>query len=107
MTANVDTSALAALMDSLESGDEAREAIERLDAHDIERIDQQILSALDGSWKKAGFVTAGVMIAAPDEYEELPESFYVLRIEALAADARVELKGRPFALKTSEIRLAS
>lgn len=101
----MDKSALAALMNSLEPGDEGREAIEGLGEHDIERIDQLLLAALDGSWKKAGFVTAGVLIAAPDEYEEVPESFYALRLEALAAAGRIQLKGQPFALKSSEIRL--
>ena len=104
---DMDKSALAALMNSMELDDDGREAIERLDGHDIEQIDQAILAALSHSWKKAGFITAGVMIAAPDEYEDLPESFYVLRIEELAKSGQIEIKGEPLELKTSELRLGA
>ena len=46
------------------------------------------------------------MIAAPDEYEDLPEMFYASRIRALAEASRIETKGDARALKTFEIRLA-
>ncbi|TDK20337.1 hypothetical protein E2F46_16170 [Luteimonas aestuarii] len=80
-------------------------AIARLDEQDIERIDRAILSALGDDWKKAGFITSGMVIAAPDEYEEVPEMFYTMRIRALAEASRIEGRGDPHALKTFEIRL--
>ena len=85
---------------------EARDAIARLGEHDLQKIDQAILSSLGREWKKAGFIAAGVMIAAPDEYEDLPEMFYASRIRALAEASRIETKGDARALKTFEIRLA-
>ena len=85
---------------------EARDAIARLDERDLLKIDQAILSSLGWEWKKAGFITAGVMIAAPDEYEDLPEMFYASRIRVLAEASRIETKGDARALKTFEIRLA-
>ena len=45
------------------------------------------------------------MIAAPDEYEDLPEMFYASRIQVLAEASRIETKGDALALKTFEIRL--
>ena len=85
---------------------EARDAIARLGEHDLQKIDQAILSSLGREWKKAGFITAGVMIVAPDEYEDLPEMFYASRIRVLAEASRIETKGDARALKTFEIRLA-
>ena len=99
-------SALQAALESVELGQDAQEAIARLQERDLAQIDQSILSALGSGWKKAGFVTAGVMIAAPDEYEDLPEMFYASRIRVLAEASRIETKGDARALKTFEIRLA-
>lgn len=100
-------SALQAALESVEMGPEAQEAIARLQAADLALIDQSILAALDASWKKAGFIATGVMLAAPDEYEELPEAFYVQRIAALADSGRIQLKGSLEAVKTCEIRLSA
>ena len=97
--------ALGATMDDATLDQEARDAIARLDEKDLQKIDRAILSALSRDWKKAGFITAGVMIAAPDEYEDLPEMFYASRIRALAEASRIETKGDALALKTFEIRL--
>ena len=94
-------------MDDVKFEQEERDAIERLTEQDIAQIDQAILASLDRRWKKVGFITAGVMIAAPDEHEEIPEMFYALRIRALADASRIEVNGDPLVLKTSEIRLAS
>ena len=93
-------------MDGITFDQEAREAIARLGEHDLLQIDRAILSSLGRDWKKAGFITAGVMIAAPDEYEELPEMFYASRIRVLAEASRIETRGDALALKTFEIRLA-
>ena len=71
---------------------EARDAIARLGEHDLQKIDQAILSSLGREWKKAGFITAGVMIAAPDEYEDLPESEAGYRI-AVAGLHRRHVRG--------------
>ena len=98
-------SALQAALEGAGLEHDAQEAIARLREHDLQQIDQAILSALDRRWKKAGFITAGVMIAAPDEHEDLPEAFYVLRIRELVQAGRIELKGDLDELKTSEIRL--
>ena len=76
--------ALGATMDNAALDQEARDAIARLDENDFLQIDRAILSSLSRDWKKAGFITAGVMIAAPDEYEDLPEMFYASRIQVLA-----------------------
>ena len=97
--------ALGATMDNAALDQEARDAIARLDENDFLQIDRAILSSLSRDWKKAGFITAGVMIAAPDEYEDLPEMFYASRIRALAEASRIETKGDARALKTFEIRL--
>ena len=94
-----------ATIDGATFDQEARDAIARLGEHDLLKIDQAIQSSLARDWKKAGFITAGVMIAAPDEYEDLPEMFYASRIRALAEAARIETKGDARALKTFEIRL--
>lgn len=107
MTGFMDTIALEAAIEHLDLEQEARDAIARLDDGDLEQIDQAILSALDHSWKKAGFIASGVMIAAPDEHEELPEVLYAIRIRALVQAARIEGKGDPQVLKTFEIRLPS
>ena len=98
--------ALGATMDNAALDQEARDAIARLDENDFLQIDRAILSSLSRDWKKAGFITAGVMIAAPDEYEDLPEMFYASRIRVLAEASRIETKGDARALKTFEIRLA-
>jgi hypothetical protein len=105
MSSMSNKSALQTALENVDLGEEAREAIARLNAEDLVQIDQAILAALDRSWKKTGFIAAGVMIAAPDEHEDLPEAFYVARIRALAQAARIEVKGDLDALKTSEIRL--
>ena len=99
----LDKAALAALLDDAQ--DDAREAIERLDAQDIAVIDGAILAALNRDWKKAGFIAAGVMIAAPDEHEGLPEAVYAHRIRELVEDGRIEGRGNADDLKTFEIRL--
>ena len=100
---------LGAALDAMENDatfdQEARDAIAHLGEHDLLKIDQAILSSLSRDWKKAGFITAGVMIAAPDEYEDLPEAFYASRIRLLAEASRIETKGDALALKTFEIRL--
>lgn len=98
---------LAAALNGMGDTQEGREAIERLQAQDLVKIDQSILSSLSRTWKNAGFVTAGVLIAAPDEYEDIPESFYALRIGVLADESRIEVKGSLEELKTCEIRLPS
>jgi hypothetical protein len=107
MTDMTNKSALQAALESVEMGPEAQQAIASLQPGDLLQIDAMILAALDGSWKKAGLIAAGVMLSAPDEYEELPEAFYVQRMEALAQSARIEVKGELTALKTCEIRLAA
>ncbi|WP_449467700.1 hypothetical protein [Stenotrophomonas humi] len=99
--------ALAAALNGMGDDQEGREAIERLQEQDLVKIDQSILSSLGRTWKNAGFVTAGVLIAAPDEYEDIPESFYASRIGILANESRIEVKGSLEALKTCEIRLPS
>ncbi|MBD9370032.1 DUF3658 domain-containing protein [Xanthomonas sp. XNM01] len=99
------TAALQAALQGMELEQDAQDAIARLQDSDLEQIDQAILSALGRDWKKAGFITAGVMIAAPDEHEELPEAFYALRIRALAQAGRIEVNGDLDALKTCDIRL--
>mgnify|MGYP006961466965 CR=1 FL=1 len=48
-----------------------------------------------------------VLIAAPDEYEEIPEAFYASRILALADEGRIEARGNLEDPKAGEIRLAS
>ncbi|TDB29127.1 hypothetical protein ATCM_16585 [Stenotrophomonas sp. ATCM1_4] len=107
MSTMLNKEALAAALADTGDNQEAREAIERLQAQDLVKIDQSILSSLGSTWKNAGFVAAGVLIAAPDEYEDIPESFYVLRIGSLASESRIEVKGSLEALKTCEIRLPS
>lgn len=106
MAAFMDKTALEAALADLDLEQEQRDAVATLDDRDLMQIDQAILSALDRSWQKAGFIASGVMIAAPDAYEELPEVVYVLRIRALAQAGRIEGKGDPQVLKTYEIRLA-
>ena len=101
----LDKAALAALLDDAGLEDDAREAIERLGAQDIAQIDGAILAALGHEWKKAGFIAAGVMIAAPDAHEDLPEAVYVQRIRALLDAGRIEGRGDATAFKTFEIRL--
>jgi hypothetical protein len=98
---------LAAALAGTGDDQEGREAIERLQEQDLVKIDQSILSSLSRTWKKAGFVTTGVLLAAPDEYEDIPESFYALRIGILANESRIEVKGSLDMLKTCEIRLPS
>ncbi|KRG44881.1 hypothetical protein ARC78_03465 [Stenotrophomonas pictorum JCM 9942] len=107
MSAMFNKDGLAAALAGVDDSAEAREAIERLQASDLAKIDALILSSLDRSWKKAGFVTTGVLIAAPDEYEDIPEALYALRIRALANDSRIEVKGDLEVLKTCQIRLSS
>ena len=97
--------ALGATMDDVTLDQEARDAIARLDENDFLQIDRAILSSLSRDWKKAGFITAGVMIAAPDEYEDLPEMFYASRIRVLAEASRIETKCDVHALKAFEVRL--
>jgi len=69
MTAMFNKEGLAAALAGMDDSPEAREAIERLQEHDLVAIDQLILSSLGRSWKSAGLVTAGVLIGAPEEYE--------------------------------------
>ena len=99
-------SALQSALESVEMGPEAQAAIAALQPADLEQIDALILAALDGSWKKAGLIASGIMLSAPDEYEELPEAFYVQRIAALVQSGRVEADGSLEAIKTCQIRLA-
>ena len=105
MTNALDKTALDRAMDDMTLEQAERDAIARLDDGDLEQIDRAILSALGNTWQKAGFIASGVMIAAPDEYEELPEVFYAVRIRALVQAACIEGKGDPQVLKTFEIRL--
>jgi len=105
MATGLDKAALASALAGMEDNEEGRAAIARLTEADLAQIDQAILASLDRTWKKAGFVTTGVLLAAPDAYEEIPEVFYALRIRALADAARIEVKGNLEALKTAEIRL--
>lgn len=102
---NMDKAMIEAFMDETAFEEAGRAAIARLNEQDIERIDRAILSALGDDWKKAGFITSGMVIAAPDEYEEVPEMFYTLRIRALVEASRIEGRGDPLALKNFEIRL--
>ncbi len=103
----VNKDALAAALAGMEDNEEARAAIARLGERDIGRIDKAILSKLGSEWKKVGLVTTGVLIAAPDEYEEIPEAFYASRILALASEGRIEAQGNLEDPKAGEIRLAS
>lgn len=105
MTTEFDKAALERALEGVELEAESREAIERLDADDVARIDRAILKALDGSWKKAGFIVAGVMIAAPDAHEDIPEVVYTFRIRSLVQAGRIEAQGDPLDLKTYEIRV--
>ena len=100
-------SALQVALESVEMGPEAEEALARLQASDLEQIDHLILAALHSTWKGADLIASGVMLSAPDEYEDLPEAFYVQRIRALADASRIELKGSLDAIKTCEIRLSN
>ena len=100
-------SPLQAALESAEMSPEAQQAVADLQASDLEQIDQAILAALDGSWKKAGLIATGVMLAAPDEYEELPEGFYIQRIAALAQAGRIALQGSLDTPKTCDIRLSA
>ena len=99
-------SPLQAALESVEMGPEAQEAIAALQDSDLEQIDALILAALGSSWKKVGLIASGIMLSAPDEYEELPEAFYIQRIAALVQSGRVEADGSLDAVKTCQIRLA-
>lgn len=101
----MDKNALTSVLGVMDIEQDARDAIAALEDADLRTIDQAILSALSHSWQKAGFIASGVMIAAPDEYEELPEVLYELRIRGLALSKRIESKGDPQMMKTFEIRL--
>jgi hypothetical protein len=107
MATGLDKAALASALAGMEDNEEARAAIARLTEADLAQIDQAILASLDRGWKKAGFVTTGVLLVAPDAYEEIPEAFYALRIRALAQAGRIEVKGDLDAPKTCEIRLSA
>lgn len=105
MAAAFDRAALEAVLDGVTLEPESREAVDALDEADIARIDAAILKALGREWKKAGFIASGVMIAAPDEHEDLPEAVYTYRIRALVQAKEIEAQGDPAAMKTFEIRL--
>ena len=105
MTNPLDRTALERALEHVPLEPAERDAIARLEDGDLDRIDRAILATLGTTWQKAGFIASGVMIAAPDAYEDLPEAFYAARIRALVQAAGIEGRGDPDVLKTFEIRL--
>ncbi len=105
MAPSLSKAALDAAIAGIALEPEEHDAITRLEDQDLALIDRAILSSLDRNWKSAGFIAAGVMIAAPDEHEDVPELVYALRIRALAEASQIEARGDLNALKASEIRL--
>jgi len=82
------------------------EIVANLTDSDIETLDGLLMANIDDAWLKTAFVIGGVMLKVPDEYEEVPEGFYVERLEVLKEKGLVAVKGKLDDMKSCEIQLA-
>jgi len=72
--------------------------------NNLEALDQLLLSCTDYQWKKVALVVAKTMMKTPDFASELPDIFYLQRIDELIGQGKLVYNGDLFSLRNCEVR---
>jgi hypothetical protein len=82
-------------------------AVAALTQDDLLAIDRALLASSSSDWRKVALVVASAMDAYPDQYLDIPDVFYSLRIRELVFDGWLEARGNLHRMRFSEVRLTS
>lgn len=89
----------------LNLSDAEMEHISLLTASDVARIDNWLLSFAIFQWRKVAFLAMSTMHQLQSEYPDVPDIFYLLRVQILIEEGRLELDGNMDFWHRSEVRL--
>ena len=79
--------------------------ISRLTLADIARIDNWLLSFATLKAQKVSFLLMSAMQQLLSDYPDVPDVFYVLRVQKLIEEGRLELDGNMALWRKCEVRL--
>ncbi len=87
--------------------DEEAELVGQLSESELEFVDGFLIENIGQTWMKSAFLIGGVMLKIPDEYEELPDTFYSARLMVLEKKGLIAVKGDLRKMKLCEIQLSA
>jgi hypothetical protein len=73
---------------------------------DVEEIDQLIVANCASRWKKVAMLVGQLLDVFDSKYAHLPYCMIQVRIDALEDRGVLEVAGDPWAIRSSEVRLA-
>ena len=76
-------------------------------AADIQAVDALILGKCSSSWRKVAMVVGSSLDEYDERFPTLPYVFMPVRMLELEKEGKLEVQGDVFAMRASEIRLAS
>jgi hypothetical protein len=79
--------------------------ISRLTLADIEKIDKWLLSFATHKPQKVAFLLMSAMQQLLSVYPDVPDIFYILRVQKLIEEGRLELDGNMNSWRKCEVRL--
>jgi hypothetical protein len=79
--------------------------VAKLSPEAIEEIDQQIISECIEHWRKVARVVGSTIMRFQEQYPELTDGFYSLRVQSLVNDGKLESRGNLKRMRYSEVRL--
>ena len=82
------------------------ENISQLTPSEVAKIDNWLLSfALRLQWRKVAFLVMSAMEQLRDEIPSVPDIFYILRVQVLVEEGRLEIDGNMDFWRQTEVRL--
>jgi hypothetical protein len=70
-------------------------------------VDALIVALCSSSWKKVALIVGQMLDTFDQKYQHLPYCYIQARIDALEDNLVLEVQGDPWAMRHSEVRLAS
>jgi len=87
--------------------EEDEELVSLLGAPDLEVIDTALLAECASSWRKVARVVGTTMRKLQEDFPNLSDSYYALRVAELVASGCLESQGNLDYMRFSEVRLPS
>ncbi|MBC7898711.1 MAG: hypothetical protein H7070_01540 [Saprospiraceae bacterium] len=85
--------------------DKEYEQIERLTSADVARIDNWLMSFAIRKGRKVAFLVMSTMGELANDLPNIPDTFYILRVQKLIEEGRLELDGDMDFWRQSEVLL--
>ena len=79
--------------------------LSHLTSSEVERIDKALMSHAMLQWRKVAFLAGSALLQMQSEIPNVPDTFYILRIQQLVESGRLEIDGHMNNWRESEVRL--